>query len=229
VPRAFSARERELIRRRLRDAGLAAFSDFGLRRTSVDELVKAASISKGAFYLFYDSKEALLLELLEHTEAELQKRILEHVLSSDMNARQSLEELVRRTINARHSDPLLRRLSAEELEQVVRRVPPERAQALRRADVDAVSRWLYYWRARGVVLQMDAEVLSGVLRALVFATSHQSEIGLEVYTRVIDALVQGVVSSSIEAPRQEEDEHAAGRDRRAPGDRRRSLESRLQG
>lgn len=37
----------------------------GMRQTTVDQLVEAAGISKGAFYKFYSSKEMLFLDLLE--------------------------------------------------------------------------------------------------------------------------------------------------------------------
>ena len=65
MPRPFSERERDLVRQRLLQAGREAFASFGLRRTAVDDLARAAGISKGAFYLFFDSKEGLLLEILE--------------------------------------------------------------------------------------------------------------------------------------------------------------------
>ena len=67
MPRPFSARERDLLRRRLLEASRDAFAAFG-SRASVDDVVRAAGISQGAFYLFYESKEALLLDLLEQPE-----------------------------------------------------------------------------------------------------------------------------------------------------------------
>ncbi|MBV9579461.1 MAG: helix-turn-helix transcriptional regulator, partial [Chloroflexi bacterium] len=64
VPRPFSPDERSLITQRLRAVARTAFASSGLRHVTVDDLARAAGISKGAFYLFYDSKEALLLDLL---------------------------------------------------------------------------------------------------------------------------------------------------------------------
>jgi AcrR family transcriptional regulator len=228
VPRAFSERERDLIRQRLRAAGRQAFADFGLRRTAVDDLVRAAGISKGAFYLFYESKEELLLELLEQLETDLQSQLLARVLTPELTVAQSLRELLQQTVSARRTQPLLRRLSGEDLEQLVRRVPPERAAALRRADVASVTRWMYYWRARGVAFTIEAEVLTGLLRALLFASLREDEIGPAVYPKVLATLIEGVASSVIpESP--EEDVHVPDSDRRTVGDRRaRSLESRLQ-
>src|SRR5262244_3922872 len=129
MPRAFSERERDVIRRMLLQAGREQFAAYGMR-ASVGDLVRAAGISKGAFYLFYESKEALLMDVLEQHEAELQARLLDEALAPGVSPTDSLRELLRRSLTIRQTDPLLRRLGPEEVERLVRRVPPERAAAL---------------------------------------------------------------------------------------------------
>ncbi len=49
----------KLIKDKLKEGALLFIQQQGVRKTSVDELVKYANISKGAFYLFYTSKELL--------------------------------------------------------------------------------------------------------------------------------------------------------------------------
>jgi AcrR family transcriptional regulator len=196
MPRAFSERERDVIRERLRQGGREAFAAYGLR-ASVDDLVRMAGISKGAFYLFYESKEALLLEILEGVEADLQARLLQRVLAPGLSPAESVSELLRQTLTARRADPLLRRLGPEDLQRVLRRVPPEQAEALRRADVAAVQRFLDHWRARGVLLALDAPVMAGLLRALFFAGLYEADIGAEVYPLVIEALIAGASAAIV--------------------------------
>lgn len=65
MPRAFSDREREVIKERLQKAAVESMIKYGVRRTTVDCLVKGANIPKGIFYLFYDWKEELLFVVLE--------------------------------------------------------------------------------------------------------------------------------------------------------------------
>src|SRR5919108_6433943 len=101
MPRAFSDADRERIRKRLRQAGRDSFATLGLRRTAVDDLVRAAGISKGAFYLFYESKEELLQEILEQVEGTLLSGVLERSLMPSLTARQSLRELFRQTVSGR--------------------------------------------------------------------------------------------------------------------------------
>jgi AcrR family transcriptional regulator len=63
MPKAFTEQEKELIRKRLLEQGHKQFSAYGLRKTNIEELAEASGISKGAFYLFYTSKEALFMDV----------------------------------------------------------------------------------------------------------------------------------------------------------------------
>ena len=65
MPKAFTEQEKELIRKRLLEQGYKQFSAYGLRKTNIEEVASACGISKGAFYLFYPSKEALFMDVVE--------------------------------------------------------------------------------------------------------------------------------------------------------------------
>lgn len=64
MARSFSEKEKQNIKKCLLDACKQHWTQFGYKKTSVDELCKQAGISKGAFYLFFESKEALFCEVL---------------------------------------------------------------------------------------------------------------------------------------------------------------------
>ena len=59
MPKTFSDAERVHIKKRLMEEAEACLTQYGIRKTSVDELVKRVNIPKGTFYLFYPSKEML--------------------------------------------------------------------------------------------------------------------------------------------------------------------------
>lgn len=61
----YSDQEREYIIKRLKEEAAACMGQFGIRRTTVDELVKRVNIPKGTFYLFYKSKELLLFDVIQ--------------------------------------------------------------------------------------------------------------------------------------------------------------------
>ena len=72
MARSFTEREKENIKRSLQEACKQSWTQYGYKKTSVDDLCKQAGISKGAFYLFFESKEALFCDLLCSVQKEIQ-------------------------------------------------------------------------------------------------------------------------------------------------------------
>jgi AcrR family transcriptional regulator len=181
-----------LILHRLRHAGRRAFAARGLRHVTVDDLAHEAGISKGGFYLFFDSKEALLLDLFQSFEADFQRKVLDEVLRRELGPRESLRTLLRTAVAVRGTDPLLRNLSDTDMEILMRRIRPDQAAALLEADVASARRFVDYWREQGQPIEVDAEVLTGLMRAVVLTAFRQHEIGASVYEQVVHLLIDSV-------------------------------------
>ena len=71
MARSFSEREKENIRKSLIGICKQNWTQYGYKKTSVDEMCKQVGISKGAFYLFFESKEALFCEVLCSVQREI--------------------------------------------------------------------------------------------------------------------------------------------------------------
>ncbi len=124
MPRAFTDQEREHVRQRLRAAAAERVAQVGYRRTTVGELARAAGISKGAFYGFYDNKEALFVEILMEAEADQRAR-LTRAAATEGPPREVLRAVLGqlRAIVTEH--PLLRVLAdPEESAALFRHLPP---------------------------------------------------------------------------------------------------------
>ena len=77
MARSFTEREKENIKRSLRETCKQSWTQYGYKKTSVDDLCKQAGISKGAFYLFFESKEALFCEVLCSVQEQICNAALE--------------------------------------------------------------------------------------------------------------------------------------------------------
>ena len=77
MARSFTEREKENIKRNLQEACKQSWTQYGYKKTSVDDLCKQAGISKGAFYLFFESKEALFCEVLCSVQEQICNAALE--------------------------------------------------------------------------------------------------------------------------------------------------------
>jgi AcrR family transcriptional regulator len=66
------AEERRTVRRaEMLRAALAAFSDRGYHRCSVSDIIEAAGVARGTFYLYFTNKRAVFDELLDRMLAEI--------------------------------------------------------------------------------------------------------------------------------------------------------------
>lgn len=69
MSRSFTKQEKENIKKSLTKACIQSWTQYGYKKTGIDELCKQVGISKGAFYLFFESKEALFCEVLCSVQA----------------------------------------------------------------------------------------------------------------------------------------------------------------
>ncbi|MEQ1572145.1 MAG: TetR/AcrR family transcriptional regulator [Myxococcota bacterium] len=67
---------REARRAQIKGSALEVFSARGYHQTSVSDLVEAAGVARGTFYLYFDSKDAIFLELLDDLLVQLRGAIV---------------------------------------------------------------------------------------------------------------------------------------------------------
>jgi AcrR family transcriptional regulator len=88
-------RSREETRQKLLDSALQVFARNGYERATVDEIVREAGFSKGAFYVHFETKEDLFWEMLEERIAAQQdtfRQTVDASLSVAENERRILEQ-----------------------------------------------------------------------------------------------------------------------------------------
>ena len=78
-------------------AALVLFDTNGYPRTSVEDIVAKAKVTKGAFYHHFSSKEEVL-EIIHNVYVESQIELCTRIISEDLNPREKLRELARATI-----------------------------------------------------------------------------------------------------------------------------------
>jgi AcrR family transcriptional regulator len=90
-----AAESREARRAQILDTALQVFSEKGYHGASVSDLVAAAGVARGTFYLYFDSKDAVFRELLD----DLLTHLRSNVVGIDVRAgAASLEEQLLSTV-----------------------------------------------------------------------------------------------------------------------------------
>lgn len=73
---ARASKKRENRRREILSAARRVFGEQGYHRTSISDLIHAAGIARGTFYLYFESKSAVFVELLDELLGELRASIV---------------------------------------------------------------------------------------------------------------------------------------------------------
>ena len=69
------------------------FAKFGIKKTGVGDLTRAAGISQGSFYVFFDSKEELYFDILESEETKIAET-LKSLLSAKEITKKGLRDFL---------------------------------------------------------------------------------------------------------------------------------------
>ena len=86
-------RRRGETRQKLLDAALPVFARNGFERATVDEIVREAGYSKGAFYVHFDAKEDLFWAMLEERISRQQEAFLQS-LDESRTVEQNIQALL---------------------------------------------------------------------------------------------------------------------------------------
>jgi len=192
MPKAFSEHEKEMIRSQMREKGKALFEKQGLKKTSVDELTEAVGISKGAFYLFYESKEELFLDILEQLEQEIQTKILEFSIKPKSNTKKNVSDLLKTFLLTRDTSPLLKNFGKAEFEYLMRKVPPEWAMKHANKDEEFIEQFIHKIKQEGIAVKASPRVASNLIKTLFFVGLYLEELGQEAYQETLDVMINMV-------------------------------------
>ena len=193
MPKCYSEQEREYIKKRLKEEAADCMARYGIRRTTVDEIVRRVKIPKGTFYLFYQSKELLLFEVILEQHDLIEKRLYESVSQMDpatLTAEQ-LTDIIFGFFRMAGQMPILKILNSDEVELLARKLPPEVMAEHLGHDDGMVERIFSQLQIREDV---DSATVSAAFRALYFSTLHREEIGEEQFDEALRTLIYGLVT-----------------------------------
>ncbi len=201
MPPAFSAEERARITGLLLDNGRRLFTSQGLRKTSLEDLVAGAGIAKSTFYVFFDSKEALYLELMLAQMAEVKRKVIDDALLGGPDIRAGLRRFLHATLAELESNPLYGRLMThpEEMDAVIRKLDPARVTQAQENPVTALAAFLAQHDED--LVDADPAVIIGVLQAVLLLPMHRDRLATpDLYPKILDLLIDIVATGLTQPP-----------------------------
>jgi len=191
MPKSFTEQEKQYIKERLIREAEECLSVYGIRKTTVDELVRRAGIPKGTFYLFYESKEALIFDVILKLNTEIQAKLLREI--SAMQAKpdaEHLTEIIFRLYQSLDGSFLLKLVENGEMEFLMQKAPPEFVQTNTLDDEAMMGRLM------ALFPEMNAEksrLFSAALRGAFLMMLHKKEIAYDRFDELLHLLLRGIV------------------------------------
>ncbi len=165
-------------RQRILESATALFVRYGYRKTSIDEVAKAAGVAKGTVYLYYRNKAELVLHAIALEKCGYVDR-LGPLLDADIPAAARLQALIALGLMGMQEMPLLSSLSGGD---------HELALALGEVDASVLAR-IDGWRAEFMIGLLDDATGSTLSRQTLHA---RAQVLIDVITGVV---LTGALSS----------------------------------
>lgn len=196
MPKSYSEQEREYIKKRLKEEAEKCLAQYGVRRTTVDEIVKRVNIPKGTFYLFYKSKELLLFDAIEEQHERVSRELYQALSSlarQELSA-EKITDVIFEFYKMTEKMPILKQLDLSEVELLMRKLPQEIVGEHLQDDTNMIEK---IFSLLPVKKEVDIKVMSAVFHAIYYATLHKVEIGEEHYDAALRTLIYGIVTQVI--------------------------------
>lgn len=189
MPKIFSTHEKENIVKGLLKACRQSWTQYGYKKTSVDELCRQVGISKGAFYIFFDSKEALFCEVL----CCVQKEIFD-AASQVMDQRQDktgAAEAIKLVYREYEKNNFLHDASSTDFTILTNKLSEEQLQKISHSNERNKT---LFWEKPYLRLRVDADMALSVIYALIMSVKIKDTVPnhLEVFDFMVDHLIDDI-------------------------------------
>jgi TetR/AcrR family transcriptional repressor of uid operon len=182
-------------RNRILDAAETCFATAGFHKTTTQDICKAAGISAGALYLYFESKEALIAGLSERDRAEIIQKF--EALAEATDFASGLQKVMRSVIVEQppHKSRLYLEIGAEATRSpAVRKLVSECDGAIRGVLVDILNRAAAQGRiAPAIPTERIAEIMAIIADGLFWRRAVNPDFDLESVSddilRLLGALV----------------------------------------
>jgi AcrR family transcriptional regulator len=194
MPKAFTQAQKDEVRLNLLKKGREYFIKYGLKKTSIDDLVRAAGIAKGSFYTFFESKEALFLAVHEASEEKLRTDLMGR-LKEIKEPDEKLRVFLKSSFAILEEDPLMLAVFGRgELESFSGFISSKQYEEHYREGITYMKELIRRWQEEGIIRQVDAEVAGNMIASAFFIYLQKEILGAEMFAKVTDMLIESMVN-----------------------------------
>jgi len=189
VLRSFNEAQKENIRENLIAECKKSWSQHGYKKTSVSELSAKVGISTGAFYAFYDSKEALFCDVMDDFQ-ESTRRMFDETLSSPPTKAEICHALKKLYLEYAHNDIITKRHTPD-YKSLLNNLPPEWRDRHRANSINYLASTLF---APDTKLKVSKERAHGIIDTLLFSVANKEVIKdhYEIFCTLLECVINEI-------------------------------------
>lgn len=199
MPRGFSETEMSRIRESVLREGENLFAQFGIAKTTVEDVCKRVSISKGTFYKLFESKDTLLFEIIGVLNEEFQKRVAGDILSQELPPRERFKRLLHIQVEAYKDHPILMELlKPETFAPGVLKLSEEQRALLNAQSLERRKRIFTDILNMDTLSLKEPEQIASLFRSLFFLYQKKEELPVTDIDPVMHFLIEAMANQLIE-------------------------------
>lgn len=189
MPR-FTEQEKNKIQQSLLAEGERLFLSYGVKKVTIDDIVKAVSIAKATFYKFYEGKEYLFLDIAQRQQKSIFE-MLNNVLvqSEKLSDLERVKKVFFEMSKLMPQYPMLTGIDEETVLLIGRKVSPQRIAEYQRQGFDAVKTM----EEHGIQFKYDSEVVSRLFHLLYESWVKLQKESKEMQKQIIDIMLEGAM------------------------------------
>lgn len=192
---AFKDNEKEFIKEKLKEVAYDCLLKYGVKKTTVDQIVQMTGIAKGSFYKFYDSKEILFFTVLEEYQKSIMYELINKFKEEEYIGVDKFTQLIYGLYQKVRQSFIMNIIKNNEFEYLMRKLPKDLiANHHSLDDILAKNIFSHIKIKEGV----NIDVVTASLRAIFMSMMHIEEIGKEYIEEVLKLLIKGLAIQIVE-------------------------------
>ncbi|MDF2588172.1 MAG: TetR family transcriptional regulator [Anaerocolumna sp.] len=196
MPKTYTEKERQFIIKRLKEVANDCLCLYGVKKTTVDEIVKRVNIPKGTFYLFYESKESLLFDVINDLHESIQSEFIHEVsaLGGQLTT-DKITNILCNLIKKLDETCLLKIMTNGDMELLMRKLPDKVVEEHLSHDDNSMEQFL---RFIPNAESKNIKAFSGALRGVFLTMLNKREIGEDVFDEALKIMIHGIILQLME-------------------------------
>lgn len=189
----FTELEKEKIREELLKVAYRFFVDKGFKNTSLEDITSSVGIAKSSFYIFFESKEILYMELLAHEGEQIEKQVWPKVIAAK-DIRSAIKIYLNEMALELEDKILTQRLvyDLEEYKIVSRKLNPDYVGSEHLRSIVPLMEFIKLRQDSNEIIDEEPGIIAGVLRAAWLIGSQKGDLQQYNYERIKELLFEAV-------------------------------------